>query len=335
MFSPEQRYQRNLAEKAVIGRPTEDILYAVFNEFAILHQQRHRFVIYPQMNLKWKPQDTRDRRSEVPDFGLGNFTLPNSSPNFKLRCGVEAKRAINIMTSLPPASSIMHIEDVESLFHILSFQAENQAKAAYKNGYPLSDNGVQWILLVGPYWVPKMFGPFSEAESTVRAHKTSGSADFEATMELLNQMEGPPPQLDELYLLSTQESFSRLEEIIASTDQLAQPFTQTMTSWYVAAHSGQLVMSLTELPELAQCSFSLFDGRKDVLLVNRILYCTLRQLSSRTMIENGTLYLQLCPRRVGSPFLSRAPLESGNPSFSWDCLCKVSNYRLLMQVLPP
>ena len=103
MFSaPEQRYQRNLAEKAVIGRPTEDILYAVFNEFAILHQQRHRFVIYPQMNLKWKPQNTRDRRSEVPDFGLGNFTLPNSSPNFKLRCGIEAKRAIDIMTSLPP-----------------------------------------------------------------------------------------------------------------------------------------------------------------------------------------------------------------------------------------
>ena len=82
-----------------------------------------------------------------------------------------------------------------------------------------------------------MFGPFSEAESTVRAHKTSGSANFEATMELLNQMEGPPPQLDKLYLLGTRESFSRLEEIIISTDQLAQPFTQAMTSWYVAAHS--------------------------------------------------------------------------------------------------
>jgi len=121
----------------------------------------------------------------------------------------------------------MHIHDVESLFHILSFQAENQAKAVYKNGYPLSGNGIQWILLVGPYWIPKMFGPFSEAESTVRAHKTSGSADFEATMELLNQT---PPQLDELYLLGTQESFNRLEEIIASTDQLAQPFTQAMTS---------------------------------------------------------------------------------------------------------
>ena len=135
-------------------------------------------------------------------------SLPDSSPNFKLCCGVEAKHAINIMTSLPPASSIMHIHDVKSLFQILSFQAENQAKAAYKNGYPLSGNGIQWILLVGPYWIPKIFGPFSEAQSTVHAHKTSGSANLEAMMELLNQMEGPPPQLDELYLLGTQESFS-------------------------------------------------------------------------------------------------------------------------------
>jgi hypothetical protein len=83
----------------------------------------------------------------------------------------------------------------------------------------------------------KMFGPFSEAESTVRAHKTSESADYEATMELLSRMEGPSPQLNELYLLGTQESFSRLEEIISSADQLAQPFTQAMTSWYVAAHA--------------------------------------------------------------------------------------------------
>jgi hypothetical protein len=109
-----------------------------------------------------------------------------------------------------------------------------------------------------------MFGPFSEAESTVRAYKRSDSADFEAMMVHLNRVKGPPAQLDELYLLSTQESFNRLEEIIASTDRLAQPFTEAMTSWYVAAHSRQLVMSLTELPEFAQCSYFLFDGRKDV-----------------------------------------------------------------------
>jgi len=53
--------------------------------------QGRRLAIYPQMNLKWKPQDARDRRS---GFGLRNFTLPATIPTFKLRCGVEAKRAI-------------------------------------------------------------------------------------------------------------------------------------------------------------------------------------------------------------------------------------------------
>ena len=112
------------------------------------------------------------------------------------------------MTSLPPASSLMHKPGVRSLFHRLSLQAENQAKAAYKSTFPLSDNGIPWILLVGPYWIPKTFGPFLEAKSTVHALKPSGSGDFEATMELLDQMKHSPPGLDELYLLGTQESFN-------------------------------------------------------------------------------------------------------------------------------
>jgi len=235
MSTPDQRYQRRLTQKAVTGLPTEDILYAIFHEFATLHQQGRRFAIYPQMNLKWKPHDTRDRRSEVPDFGLGNFTLPVTIPTFKLRCGVEAKWAIEKMTSLPSANAIKSDPDVESMFHSLSFQAQNQAKAAYKNGYPLSPNGVQWILLVGPYWMPKTFGPFSEAESTVRAHKVSESADFAASLSLAAEIQGPPSRITELYLLGTQESYNRLEQIIASTDHLAQPLIQAMTSWYVTA----------------------------------------------------------------------------------------------------
>ncbi|KAF8470430.1 hypothetical protein DFH94DRAFT_210026 [Russula ochroleuca] len=122
----------------------------------------------------------------------------------------------------------MRDNNVTSLFHYLSLQAENSAKTAYKNGYPLSDNGVQWILVAGPYWTPKSFGPFSEAESTVPVHEVSDSSEFEATMESLGR--DSPPVLDELYLLGTQESFARLEEIIASTDQLAQPIIEAMTS---------------------------------------------------------------------------------------------------------
>jgi hypothetical protein len=178
-----------------------------------------------------RPEDEegqlRDRRSEVPDIGLANFTLPGELPHFKLRCGVQVKSATGIMASLPPANSIIHDPELVLQFHDLSFQAEDQAKAAYKNGYPLSDKGITWILLIGPYWLPKTFGPFSEDEST---KKSLGSADFEATMGLLRGKNGPPPELEELYCLGTPESYTRLEEIIASTDELARPYIEAMSS---------------------------------------------------------------------------------------------------------
>ena len=83
--------------------------------------------------------------------------------------------------------------------------------------------------------MPKIFGPFSEAESTVRAHKVSGSADFDAAASLMSRIEAQPPVLTELYLLGTPESYNRLEQIIASTDHSAQPLILAMTSWYVTA----------------------------------------------------------------------------------------------------
>ena len=164
--TPEQNYQRMLALKASQGFPGGcPIRY--FQRICYLASTTTSLRHLSQINLKWKPQDAQDRRAEVPVFGLGNFTLPGSLPGFKLRCGVEAKRAINIMASLPPANSIMRSYD-----HIsVAFLAQNQAKAAYKNKCPLSDDGIQWILLARSYWMPKSFDPFSEAESTVRAHK--------------------------------------------------------------------------------------------------------------------------------------------------------------------
>ncbi|KAH8997400.1 hypothetical protein EDB92DRAFT_1420401 [Lactarius akahatsu] len=59
------------------------------------------------------------------------------------------------MAFLPSAKSIMSEFDVIIAFRDTLFRAENQAKAAYKNNFPLSKKGVQWILLVGPHWLPK------------------------------------------------------------------------------------------------------------------------------------------------------------------------------------
>ncbi|KAF8337670.1 hypothetical protein F5887DRAFT_1063046 [Amanita rubescens] len=194
---PSPAYWQNVALKAVIGTPREDIVYAVFTEFLTAHKNpQERFVIYPQLSLKWKPDDPQDKRSEVPDVGIGNFTLPSTTPPFMLRFVLVA-------------------------FHRLFFQAKNQAKAAIKNHYPINGNTVDWILLVGPYWRACTFGPFSEAELTVRGHKQTESADFIETLEEQARIKTPPLALPNLFLLSTTDSHHHLQALLAATDAAA------------------------------------------------------------------------------------------------------------------
>jgi hypothetical protein len=175
-------------------------------------------------------EEESDRRAEVPDVGVGNFTSPGTIPLFKLRFGVEAKRALDIMASLPAAASLIGNDDVITAFHRLSFQAKNQAKAAVKNHYPISQGTatVQWILLIGPYWAPVTFGPFTEAQLTVRAHKTSSSEDWKESARERKRAAGPPAALSELYLLCEEASSQRLEKIITSTDAAAVPLINAM-----------------------------------------------------------------------------------------------------------
>jgi hypothetical protein len=251
----EINYRKKLAQKAVTGCPVEDIVYAVFVDMITFHKTPPpRFTIYPQMSLKWKPEDDRNRRSEVPDIGIGNFTPAGMSPPFKLRCGVEAKRAIEIMSSLPNPDSIKADHRVTVAFHKLYFQAEDQAKAAYKNDYPLSNKGIHWILLVGPYWTPELFGPFTEAQSSVRAHKASDSADFDESLKILDALQGPPRPIHDLYLIGTTSSSARLEDILTSTDNLAAPYIDAVLS--VSTFSFLDYLSVIEEPVIVVLRFS-------------------------------------------------------------------------------
>lgn len=222
-------YWRNVALRSVVNSPREDIVYAVFMEcLARLKDPQERFVIYPQLSLKWKPSAEDDKRAEVPDVGVGNFNLPGASPAFKLRFGVEAKRSMETMQSLPPPSTILAQRDVIATFNKLLFQAKNQAKAAIKNGYPITNDTVDWILLVGPYWRICTFGPFTEAELEVQAHKPSPSADWLETLKEKRRTEAPPLALHELFLLSEEASFTRLVALLALTQPHAQPLISAL-----------------------------------------------------------------------------------------------------------
>jgi len=197
----------------------EDVTYAVISEFISEHKTPpDRFVIYPQISLRWKPDDPKDVREEVPDFGLGNFT--HQTPYFKLRIGAEAKRSLEVMASLPEPSVLETHLDVLSTFHSLFYQGEDQAKAAIKGRQTFLDL-IPFLLFVGPYWVSVRYGPFTPNELGVRTHKSSDSADFLETTRAIARFNAQPIRR-RLYLLGTNESTAELERVISSTDHLAE-----------------------------------------------------------------------------------------------------------------
>lgn len=96
-----QKYWDNLCLTAVLEHPEEYVVWMVFAEFLSRHNNpAGRFTIAPQPRLPWKPDIPKDRRCEIPDFALVNFATPGEEPKFKIRLGVEAKRARDVMEGL-------------------------------------------------------------------------------------------------------------------------------------------------------------------------------------------------------------------------------------------
>jgi hypothetical protein len=208
--------------------PDENIIYAIFVAALDLHKigSPKRFIVLPQQALKWKPGVPNDHRKEVPDIGIGNVQLPNTTTvpptpaQVKLRSGFEAKKAVVEMTDLPPPATIIQKTAVTRAFQIAYFQAEDQAKAAIKGGFALEATNIIWVVAVGPYWTHYRFGPYTKNQLGVRAHRPSDSADWEAQVEIELAKESPPPPLPSLFLLGTPESYQELESLISSTDHL-------------------------------------------------------------------------------------------------------------------
>ena len=105
--------------------PTEDISYPVISEFISEHKHlSDRFIIYPQISLRWKPELAYDLWAEVLDFGLENFMLWR--PYFKVCLGAEVKWSIeDIMASLPEPETFQTNLEVMTVFHTLFYQGED------------------------------------------------------------------------------------------------------------------------------------------------------------------------------------------------------------------
>ena len=159
-------------------------------------------MLYPQLSLCWKPRLPKDTREEIPDIGVGNFTL--RAPCFKMRLGVESKMTLDVMKNLPEPIDIQDRGDVMNAFHSLFYQGEDQAKAAIKGGHALSET-LPYLLFVGPYFTPVNYGPFTPQQLGVRTHKPSDSADYKESLRAASRL-ASEPVICPLYLLGTNDS---------------------------------------------------------------------------------------------------------------------------------
>lgn len=206
-----------LAHASVQGALDESVAYGVINEMLIEHKQvlgrEGSFIIFPQLRLPWKPEKPGDRRSNVPDIGIGRL---GDNGTRLLQGGVEQKAAGESMRRLPDPGLLIDENDIRELINRTLLQAGDQVKAAVKNHAIPADRAVRWIIAVGPYFIIHSFGPFSEAALTTRSHRPNDSGDAELT-EVAQLMKGRASliKIDEpLYRIGTEKAACAIHEYL-------------------------------------------------------------------------------------------------------------------------
>ena len=163
---------------SVQGAPDESVVYGVLTQMLIEHQQlrpRGAFILCPQLRLLWDPIDPKDRCANLPDIGIGRLQQGGIT---HLQGGAEQKVAIiPPMATLPLSSDIINNTELRRKIALASLQTADQVKAAVKNRAVPENQSIEWIVVIGPYFIVKSFGPFSEAELDTRGHRPNPSGD--------------------------------------------------------------------------------------------------------------------------------------------------------------
>lgn len=187
------------------------------NEMLIEHRNTRcrPFVVFAQLRIDWNPHDPEDRRSSIPDIGLGRF-LPDG--NKRLQGGSEQKKAIESMRDLPPPIVLLKDGEVREKMREAIFQASDQIKSAIKNGFLPYDETIQWITSVGPYFLIHSFGPFNEAHLITRTHRKNESGDSKITefVSALKVRASFMPFNSPLYRIGTREAAFAVDQYLFS-----------------------------------------------------------------------------------------------------------------------
>lgn len=170
--------QQSTDQLAIINDLVENILtppldesrsYGLLTEVLFMHKNILKdhgldFQVIPQLRIPWN----NDVRHCIPDIGCGR--LPRGG-GVKLQGGVEAKVATTIMLTFPDLALLLVDEGFRTSLNIASLQASDQVKSAIKSGF-LPNTNIEWIAMVGPYFIVYKCGPFSPAELATRGAST-------------------------------------------------------------------------------------------------------------------------------------------------------------------
>ena len=207
------QYLAQLALRSVQGKPIESIGYGVVNEMLIEHRNlrpQGELIIFPQLHLKWNPGKWRDRRANLPDCGLGRLL----NGTIFLQGGLKYKPPIlPLMADFPDPSTIKSHISNHVKFSLASRQALDQVKAAIKKGAVPYDEVIEWIISIGPYFIIRRFGPFTQAELDTQGHRPDDSGDAAATdlIELAHQFHAIP---ETMYRIGTTEAAIAVEAFL-------------------------------------------------------------------------------------------------------------------------
>ena len=128
------------------------------------------------------------------------------------------------MSELPVPDAEFEM-DVRLSFHAACQQSFDQVKAAIKNGHFPNDKHIQWVVAVGPYFIIKGCGPFTEADLETRGHRPNPSGDSDIT-EFLTALQNTPsrPLATPIYRIGTQEAAQALQAYLTvNTHQFYSP----------------------------------------------------------------------------------------------------------------
>jgi len=212
----------NLVHASVQGVLDESVAYGVINEMLIEHKQvlgRDSFIIFPQLRLPWNPEKLKDRRSNIPDVGIGRLMATGTR---HLQGGVEQKVATDRMRGLPTPDSIVDDGDIRLEINRAAIQASDQVKAAVKNGTVPPNTAIRWIVAAGPYFIIRSFGPFSPAALTTRSHRPNDSGDAmlsDIAQELKDKASSIKIE-ETLHLIGTEKAAFAVHEYLISGRQL-------------------------------------------------------------------------------------------------------------------